>query len=102
MGPHPEEPYFESQVGAWCGMHAMNNYLGGPYVSKEACRAAAAQVVHRLGAEEDVHEHLHPHTGFLSIDVINLLGASQLGMHVDGEPTRRGWSCDSARRRLPC
>ena len=22
--------YFEKQDGAWCGMHALNNYLGGP------------------------------------------------------------------------
>jgi hypothetical protein len=27
-------PYFEKQDDAWCGMHALNNYLGGPYVDK--------------------------------------------------------------------
>ena len=35
------EPYFERQVDAWCGMHALNNYLGGPYVTQDACKRAA-------------------------------------------------------------
>lgn len=35
------EVYFERQLGAWCGMHALNNYLGGAYVTKKDCQAAA-------------------------------------------------------------
>ena len=32
------ELYFERQECAWCGMHALNNYLGGPYVNQDDCR----------------------------------------------------------------
>ena len=84
--------YFEEQRGAWCGLHALNNYLGGPYVTENACELAARQVVRALseagggGAsenrEEAYRDHLHPGTGFLSIDVINVLGAGNLGLHV--------------------
>ena len=44
-----EPPYFEHQEEAWCGMHALNNLLGGPYVTKSDCRAAADIVVVGLG-----------------------------------------------------
>ena len=76
--------YFESQVGAWCGMHALNNLLGGPYVSQADCRSAALEVRRRLtqagaGDVEDLAQHLNPETGWLSIDVINVLGAGLLG-----------------------
>ena len=89
--------YFEEQEGAWCGMHALNNYLGGPYVKRDDCRRAARAVAAELsqadGAEaveepprvEALGEHLDPATGFLSLDVINLLGAATLGLHVEGE-----------------
>ena len=41
-GGHPASaPYFEEQEGAWCGMHALNNYMGGPYVTQDACMRAA-------------------------------------------------------------
>ena len=86
------EEYFEEQRGAWCGLHALNNYLGGPYVTEDACGLAARQVVRALseagggdlseGREEAYRNHLHPGTGFLSIDVINVLGAGNLGLHV--------------------
>ena len=71
-------------------MHALNNLLGGPYVTMDACERAARQVVRRLsepgvGAVEDLSEHLDPDTGFLSIDVINALGSSVLGIHVEGD-----------------
>ena len=82
------EQYFEAQVGAWCGMHALNNYMGGPYVTQDACRRAARRVVATLseaglGDSEDSSHHLDPTTGFLSIDVMNVLGAGTLGIHVE-------------------
>ena len=84
--------YFERQRGAWCGMHALNNYKGGPYIDRDACRRAADVVVRCLNqdgeqAAEDRCDHLHLQTGFLSIDVINVLGAALLGIHVEGRAT---------------
>ena len=81
--------YFEAQDAAWCGMHALNNLLGGPYVTKDACGLAARRVANELsqvgGADQEtISLHLHPGTGWLSIDVINVLGASTLGVHVEG------------------
>ena len=67
-------------------MHAINNYLGGPYASQEACRTAAKAVCARLGQEE-LEDHLDFHTGWLSIDVINALGASNCGIHLDETAT---------------
>ena len=71
-------------------MHALNNYLQGPYVTRTACRTAAAIVSTNLsqvgGSDaEDYARHLHPETGWLSIDVINVLGAT-LGIEVEGTP----------------
>ena len=68
-------------------MHALNNYLGGEYVIKEACDYAAKQVCAHLsqasgGDAEDKSRHLDPATGWLSIDVINYLGAN-LGIEVE-------------------
>jgi hypothetical protein len=88
--PSASAPYFEAQVGAWCGMHALNNYLGGPYAARDACRRAATRVVAALsqagvGDSENMRNHLDPVTGFLSIDVINVLGAGNLGIHVEGD-----------------
>ena len=34
------EPFFEEQAAGWCGKHALNNLLGGPFVDEDACRAA--------------------------------------------------------------
>ena len=84
--------FFEPQDGAWCGMHALNNYMGGPYVQKDDCRRAARRVVAALsqmglGDVEDMDQHLDPQTGFLSIDVINVLGAATLGIHVEANDT---------------
>ena len=65
-------PYYEVQVGAWCGMHAINNYKGGPYCNEDDCRRACSQVVRLLsqaggGDVEARSQHLHPETGWLSI-----------------------------------
>ena len=81
--PQVSGDYFEAQVGAWCGMHALNNLLGGPYVTQDDCRRACGEVCRRLsevgGGREDRRQHLDPDTGWLSIDVINILGAGLLG-----------------------
>ena len=79
--------HFERQSGAWCGMHALNNLLRGPMVDKEACRLAARRVRDGLGGADLESAHLDPQTGFLSIDVINLLGSANLGIHVEETPT---------------
>ena len=81
-------PYYEIQVDAWCGMHAINNFLGGPYCTRADCRSACSQVVVGLsqaagGDVEASARHLDPETGWLSIDVINVLGQGQLGIHVE-------------------
>ena len=59
-------------------------------MTQDDCMRAARIVVARLsqvggGDAEDLTHHLDPATGFLSIDVINVLGAAALGVHVDGE-----------------
>ena len=87
-----EAPYFEIQDGAWCGVYAINHYLGGPYATKGACRRAARSVVATLpqvgaGDVEDLAQHLDPLTGFLSIGVINVIGATTLGIDVEGGAT---------------
>ena len=68
-GASTSSAYFEAQHDAWCGLHALNNYLGGPYVTEDACERAAWQVVLALsqagaGEAEAYREHLHPGTGF--------------------------------------
>ena len=79
--------FFDAQEGAWCGMHALHNYcLNGRLIHQQDCRDAARLVSQRLtdaisGDIEPVSEHLHPHTGWLSIDVINVLAAANLGFH---------------------
>ena len=99
------ELYFERQEGAWCGMHALNNYLGGPYVNQDDCRRAARRVVsmlvaagsrdaESLGDAEKLQEHIDFRTGFLSIQVINVLGAGLLGLHVEEAST--SWECCQA------
>ena len=82
--------YFEEQREGWCGMHALNNYCGGPYVTRHDCRSAALQVVNRLRCADAREEHLDSQSGFLSIDVINILGAAILGIHVNEGDT--SWS----------
>ena len=62
---------------AWCGMHAINNFLGGQYRTRDDCRRARAQVVAALsevagGDVEAGTEHLDMETGWLSIVVINV------------------------------
>ena len=79
--------HFEEQSGAWCGMHALNNLLRGDYVDKDACTRAAVQVRRALGGAVLESDHLDPQSGFLSIDVINLLGSAHLGIHVEETPT---------------
>ena len=90
QGRHLVHPYYEIQVDAWCGMHSLNNFLGGPYVTQEDCRRACSQVVAALseaagGRRESSMQHLHPQTGWLSIDVINVLGTGLLGLHVEAD-----------------
>ena len=81
--------FFDPQQGAWCGMHALNNYcLNGPLVQQQDCRDAARLVARRLtdaraGDVEPISNHLDPLTGWLSIDVINVLGQANLGLHVE-------------------
>ena len=81
--------FFDSQQGNWCGMHALNNYcLNGRLVQQQDCRDAARLVARRLtdartGDVEPISNHLDPHTGWLSIDVINVLGQANLGLHVE-------------------
>ena len=55
-------------------------------MTQQACRSAASQVVARLGRADAVGEHLDSVTGFLSIDVINIIG-TQLNIHVEGNKT---------------
>jgi len=71
-------------------MHALNNLVGGPYVTQDACRRAAQSVVRALSAAgmgdaEDAAHHLDNESGFLSLDVINVLGAGALGIQVEGD-----------------
>ena len=93
-------PYFERQVGAWCGMHALNNYLGGPYVAQSACKLAANRVVailtgaglrdaESLDDAKELRAHIDPLTGFLSVQVIIVLGSSTIGLHVEEASTSR-------------
>jgi hypothetical protein len=76
-------------------MHALNNFcLNGPLVQKQDCRDAARLVARRLtddcaGDVEPISNHLDPLTGWLSIDVINVLGQANLGLHV--EAARVSW-----------
>ena len=56
-------------------------------VDKDACKRAAVRVSSRLGGADLESDHLHPQTGYLSIDVINLLGVANLGIHVEERPT---------------
>ena len=86
---HSGHPYYEIQIRGWCGMHALNNFLGGPYVTPDACRRACSQVVAALseaagGRAEDSSHHLDQESGWLSIDVINVLGQGLFGFHVEG------------------
>ena len=41
-------PYYERQHEAWCGMHVINNYLQGPFATKDCCRAAVKLVCREL------------------------------------------------------
>ena len=86
---HHVMPYYEVQIDAWCGMRVISNYLGGPYCTRDECRSACERVVTALseaagGHGEDMIQHLDPETGWLSIDVINVLGQAQMGLHVEG------------------
>ena len=47
--PLREGLFFDPQQGAWCGMHALNNYcLNGRLVQQQDCRDAACLVARRL------------------------------------------------------
>ena len=61
--------------------------MNGRLVQQQDCRNAALLVARRLtdaraGDVEPISNDLDPHTGWLSIDVINILGAATLGLHV--------------------
>ena len=71
-----------SRNSCWRGEHALNNYMGGPYITEAACRAAARLLAH----EEDRAFHLDPRSGWLSVDVMSVLGAGQLDVHIDESP----------------
>jgi len=67
----------------------IEQYLGGPYVTPDACRQACSQMVVALseaagGCAEDSSHHLDQGSGWLSIDVINILGQGLFGFHVEG------------------
>ena len=84
--------YYEIQDRGWRGKHAINNFLGGDFVTKDTCRRACSQVVAALseatgGDSEDSSLHLHPESGWLSVDVINVIAAGQLGFHVEASST---------------
>ena len=49
------DKYFEKQVDAECGQHALNNVLGGPQYLKDAFTAAAEQVVAEYGQPAAEH-----------------------------------------------
>ena len=58
-------------------------------MTQDACRRAARLVVSDLfdlggGFVEDPSRHLHPDTGWLSVDVLNVLGAANYNLHVHG------------------
>ena len=87
--PEPKIPFYQLQDRGWCGMHALNNYLGGDYVTHDTCRRACSQVVAALsqpagGRIEDSSQHLDQESGWLSIDVINIIGQSRFDFHVEG------------------
>ncbi len=81
------EPYYERQQEAWCGMHVINNYLQGPFATKDSCRVAVNHLCQELsetvGDSEDAAAHLDPQTGWLSIAVINLMAERLFGFTVD-------------------
>ena len=82
--------YFEPQFGACRGKHALNSFLGGPYVTQDACRRRVQHAVHTLSAAglddaESAAHHLDSESGMLSIDVIHVLGAGALGIQVAGD-----------------
>ena len=70
--------FFDPQQGAWCGMHALNNFLlNGRMVEQQDCRDAARLVCSHLsqareGDEEPISNRLDPATGRLSIDATPL------------------------------
>ena len=98
--PASESEYHEVQQGAWCGKHALNNLMGGSYVDCDACHLAAQLVVLQLsefrGDQEIEEEHFHATTGWLSVQLMNVLGAANLGIHEE-DPPEPGVSL----RRLP-
>jgi hypothetical protein len=73
-------PYFEPQVDGWCGMHALNHYFDGPYVDIGECRSAVTQFARKTGQRES--DHLYPESGWLSIDIMNILAGIR-GKHVE-------------------
>ena len=77
--------YYEVQLEGWCGMHAINNYLGGPKVTTRDCRRAYEKLSSR--GTEDQRQHLQMKSGWMSIELINVLGAGLLGFQVEKSHT---------------
>ena len=77
--------YYEVQLEGWCGMHALNNYLGGTKVTERDCRRAYENLISR-GTEDKV-QHLKLQSGWMSIELINVLGAGRLGFQVEKSDT---------------
>ena len=72
-------------------MYALNNYLRGPYVTCEDCRTAARAILDDLatsggGYQEMLSNHIDLQSGWLSVDVINAVGAANFNLHIEERP----------------
>lgn len=75
---------------AFCGMHAINNYLRGDYVTRDdgvrAHRINIADFQIPFGGCGGIWiAHMILATGWLSIDVMQVLGATNCGLHIERE-----------------
>ena len=55
---HWSDRYFEPQVEAHCGMHALNNLIGAPQFTQDDLQAATAQVI--AETDEHISDHVAP------------------------------------------
>ena len=82
------QPFFQPQEGGWCGMHALNHYYGAPVVEKGDCLAAVREFAKRTGQREA--DHLFRESGWLSIEVMNILALTRVPQkHI--EESARDW-----------
>lgn len=68
-------PYFERQESGWCGKAALNHYYGARVVEKSDCVAAVREFAKKTGQLEE--DHLCQDTGWLSIDIMNILALTR-------------------------